>query len=141
MLLFFWPLAAILMLIPILIADFRVHMSMKKMTEAPIRGFQAVIRLIRGAEDLASVLPDTLSAEKERLKELAAKCAEVRRGSTLVTSGGSVGTGIDDAILEYLKMLFHIDYIRFDSMLESALKQRSEARAGNHGTPWTDRRN
>ena len=125
-LLFFWPLAAILMLIPILIADFRVHMSMKKMTEAPIRGFQAVIRLIRGAEDLASVLPDTLSAEKERLKELAAKCAEVRRGSTLVTSGGSVGTGIDDAILEYLKMLFHIDYIRFDSMLESALKHEQE---------------
>jgi DNA mismatch repair ATPase MutS len=40
-------------------------------------------------------------------------------GAFFVTSGGNVGTGLGDTILEYLKMFFHLDLIKFDSMVET----------------------
>ena len=47
------------------------------------------------------------------------KLSSFGRGAFLVTSSGNTGTGMGDALLEYLKILFHLDLIKFDQMIDA----------------------
>ena len=126
-LLFFFPLAGIAALIPLLIADYTVHMGMKERTLSAIRGFQAIVKLIDGADSLIRVLPEEIFSEEiKKLQEDRQVLGRFRSGAFFVTSGGSVGSGIGDAILEYVKLFFHVDLIQFDRMLESVKNQESD---------------
>ena len=119
-LLFFRPVAAVIALIPLLLVDYRVHVSMKEETKATIGGFRAVLHLMRGGEKLLPALSEThFAGERERIRSLLDRLAPVKRGSYLITSGGGVNTGILDGLLEYVKLFFHVDLIRFDAMLAS----------------------
>ncbi|MDO5702185.1 MAG: hypothetical protein Q4G47_02385 [Lachnospiraceae bacterium] len=125
--LFIYPLAAVIMLVPILAADFHVHLSMKNSERGAIRGFMAAGRLLQCGNELLRVLPgDGMEAEASKMKELISACQEIRKGSQFVMSGGSVGTGLGDALIEYVNLLFHFDHIFFDSMLERAKKHERD---------------
>ena len=93
---------------------------MKEETKATIGGFRAVLHLMRGGEKLLPALSEThFAGERERIRSLLGRLAPVKRGSYLITSGGGVNTGILDGLLEYVKLFFHVDLIRFDKMLAS----------------------
>ncbi len=119
LLLFIYPIAGIAVLIPSLFINFRIHLAMRDSSGRAVRAMQSLLQLIRQAEALAGSRFAEKAGLKEELKERVAAFSGFRRGAFLVTSGGSVGYGIADAALEYLKMFFHIDLIRFDAMLEA----------------------
>lgn len=121
------PLPALLLLIALLIADFRVHMSMKQSTLRPVSGFRAILRLLSASDAVIRADIPALSSETEELRRLSSAFRDFRKGSFFVTSGGSVGTGMDEAVLEYIKLLFHVDLIRFDHMLESVRAHESDS--------------
>ncbi len=127
-LLFVQPLAAVPGLVIVLVIDFRVHLAMKQKTRPVSRGFQAVLRLLEGARELAELLPEELMGEDaRRLKELTAAFSSFRHGSSLVATAGNVGTGFSSALLEYANLLFHADLIQYDRMLSSIGRYEAEA--------------
>ncbi|MBQ6376321.1 MAG: hypothetical protein IJJ52_01650 [Lachnospiraceae bacterium] len=119
LLLFVFPIAGIAVLIPSLFINFRIHLRMRDSSGPAVRAMQALLQLIRQAEALAGSRFAEKAGLKEELKKRVDAFSGFRRGAFLVTSGGTVGYGIADAVLEYLKMFFHIDLIRFDAMLEA----------------------
>lgn len=61
---------------------------------------------------------DIFGSYKERLRELKKGFGRFKRGVGIVMSGREGGGGIEDIILDYVRMLFHIDLIKFNSMME-----------------------
>lgn len=55
--------------------------------------------------------------DKARLKELIKLFGPVKRGSWLITN--SVSGSIADVIMDYVRMLFHVDLIKFNSSLKT----------------------
>ena len=47
-----------------------------------------------------------------------------QKGSTLVVGGNSMSGDLADVVLDYLRMLFHIDIIKFNTMLKTLRKNR-----------------
>lgn len=128
-LLFFRPLIAVIVLIPLIAFNFHIHMSMKKSSKEPLRGIDALISLINGAGELSALMTkEAFSEEKAEMEECLQVLSPFKRGAFLVTSKGSVGDGLFDAVMEYVKLLFHIDLIRYDRMIGAAKAHEAEIR-------------
>ncbi len=128
-LLFFFPLPAILLLIPVLFLDFRVHISMREKTGPYLMGFQAVLRMLRTADAFCAVRTDSPEFKEivGRLRRRRETFSRFRRGTFLVMTGGYVGTGFSDALIENLNMFFHLDLIRFNGMLAGIREHAADA--------------
>ena len=122
-LLFIVPAAGALLFIPILIINLRTYLSARDDIQLHIRSFQAVLKLLDGAKEICALNMDVLKPYQERLKKASGAFDSFRRGSFLVTSTGNVDNSLGGAIIEYIKMFFHVDLIKFDQML-SAVKGR-----------------
>lgn len=112
---------------PVLFIDFRVHLGMKKVIGESLAGFQAVLRLVQAAREMGAMPYPEMTEETEKLRRAAAAFSSFRRGSFLVMTAGSVGSGFSDAVLEYANMLFHADLIRYDAMLAAYRTHEKEA--------------
>lgn len=117
--LFVNPVAALLILLPVIAANIAVYLKQKDITGTYIKSFSCVLRLSESADQLAKCEDTVVSAYRDELRELSLRLAPFRKGAFLVTSSGNTGTGLGDALLEYLKILFHFDLIKFDQMVES----------------------
>ena len=118
-LLFVFPLAGVLLLLPALFINFFIHISQRDKTQTYIRGFSCVIKLIEAGSKIAACTDPELIPLAERAASATKALSGFKAGAFFVTSGGSVGTGLGDTLLEYLKMFFHLDLIKFDSMVET----------------------
>ena len=119
LLLFVFPLAGVLLLMPALFINFFIHISQRDKTQTYIRGFSCVIKLIDAGKQIAACTDTELVPLVERAEAATRALSGFKTGAFFVTSGGRVGTGLGDTILEYLKMFFHLDLIKFDSMVET----------------------
>lgn len=113
-LLFFIPIPAVFLLLAVLIADFSVRIRIRSTTGRQLAGISRILALIRCGKRL----------ERAGLPELAEEyrcCTEglagFARGAFVVSGSGSVDTGFTAAVLEYVKLLFHADLIKFNQML------------------------
>ena len=118
-LLFIFPLAGVLLLVPALFINFFIHINLRDKTQTYIRGFSCIIRLIRAGKKIAAIKDPELAPFAQRAEKACKALSGFETGAFFVTSGGIVGTGLGDTILEYLKMFFHLDLIKFDSMVET----------------------
>ena len=115
--LFIHPVAALAILIPVIVANIAVYLRQKDRTEVYIKSFSCVLKLAEAADKLSACDDEIVSSYRDELKNLTGKLTALRRGAFFVTTSGSNGTGLGDALLEYFKILFHIDLIKFDQMI------------------------
>ena len=125
-LLFVFPLAGVLLLLPALFINFFIHISQRDKTQTYIRGFSCVIKLIEAGSKIAACTDPELIPLAERAASATKALSGFKTGAFFVTSGGSVGTELGDTLLEYLKMFFHLDLIKFDSMVETFAGHETE---------------
>ncbi|MBQ6386138.1 MAG: hypothetical protein IJJ38_08230 [Lachnospiraceae bacterium] len=126
-LLFVYPPAAVVLLVLSLVLNFRIHLRMREVSGEAVRGFQCVLRLLEAADRLRKLPLSEVNGMREEMDRIVSSFSDFRRGSFWVARGGSVGTGLADAVLEYIKMFFHVDLIRFDVMLKEYRKRREDA--------------
>ena len=126
-LLFVYPPAAVVLLVLSLVLNFRIHLRMREVSGEAVRGFQCVLRLLEAADRLRKLPLSEVNGMREEMDMIVSSFSDFRRGSFWVARGGSVGTGLADAVLEYIKMFFHVDLIRFDVMLKEYRKRREDA--------------
>ena len=124
-LMFFYPLPAVIALTVLLFMDYQLHIGMKEKTSASLKGFHTILRLMDAAEKISLLSDPALNSQKEELKEILGRFRAFRRGSFLLMSAGAVGTGLGDAVLEYICLFFHPDLILYDRML-SLMKMHGE---------------
>lgn len=81
--------------------------------------FMYMIRMLDGAKELEKNSMDKVQPYLDRLKEITRTFADFERGSFLVFFDTKKGAGsFWDMGLDYVRMLFHFDLIKFDSMVK-----------------------
>ncbi|MDO4408527.1 MAG: hypothetical protein Q4C16_06260 [Eubacteriales bacterium] len=79
--------------------------------------FNYILRLLDCAQELEKAGCPVFAEDTKKIPELMKAFSSFRRGSSLLL--GSVGGGADPLglLLEYIRILFHLDLIKFNSML------------------------
>ncbi len=91
----------------------------KREIEPYIVSFRYLLRMIWAAEKLAGTDVPVLSEESGKLRQLASSLRHFRRGAFLLVLNSQSATSGNpaDVILDYLRMFFHLDLLKFNSML------------------------
>lgn len=86
-----------------------------------------LLRMMRCADEVIAVSCPVLNGETKCLRDLKPVFTGFRRGSGVVLSGSSVSDGNPlDIVMDYIRILFHLDLIRFNSMLALVREHQKE---------------
>lgn len=89
--------------------------------------FMYIIRVLEGAKSLVKKDIPEIKPYLERLKEITKMFEDFERGSFIVFFDTRSGQGsFWDIILDYFRMMFHVDLIKFDSMAKKVKARRKE---------------
>lgn len=106
------------------------YFKVKKEIEPYITSLAYISRLIRIAEDAAGILPKECEGEKKNLLEAGKQLKKSQKGSYWLYSLSYNNTGNPfDVLLDYIRMIFHLDLISFNNMLREILLHRAEVDA------------
>ena len=118
-----------------LLASFAFNMityfRVKREIEPYLSTFRYVLRLLECGKRLSAESFPFYDAEKEKMKEIYRSFAGFTRGSSILlrdSAGISSGNPLD-LLLDYLCILFHIDLIKFGSMLKDLRGKAEETDA------------
>ena len=92
------------------------YMKRKQEIEPYYRVMISVIRLLNSCEVLENAKIEEIKAYTEQLTQMQKHFASFKKGFRLIASVKPTGD-LADMILDYVRMLFHVDLIKFNSML------------------------
>ena len=101
------------------------YYSCKAKIENYLTVFSYIFRLLDNAKELVRMDFPELKEYTKRLKQDITHFAKIKRGAFLVAPKSGNGDLLD-FVLDYVRMLFHVDIIKFNSMLNFFKKNRSE---------------
>ncbi|MGI6020585.1 MAG: MutS-related protein [Lachnospiraceae bacterium] len=127
-LLFVFPAAAVIFFIILAAADLIIHVKNNSGINRYIKAFSCILKYLDTAQNFVKLKIDVLEPYSEKLEACLEQFSKMRRGSFLVTSSGSMGTGIGSAVLSYLNIFFHFDVLKYDQMLEEYLRNKESCR-------------
>lgn len=119
----------LVMLVCILIYNNVTYFKVQKEIEPYIVSFAYVFRLLDAVDGLKGHQMDVLKSELDELRNYRSTMKLFKAGSYLVMSGarmtGSAGSPLD-MLLDFFRMGFHLDLIKFNQMLSEVRKHISE---------------
>lgn len=99
------------------------YFACKAKIEKFLTVFAYILRLLHHAEAITRLDMPEIAAYQAGLREELKEYRKFRRGAGILTS--SSGTGdMMQALLDYVRMLFHVDLIKYNSMLSIFKKKR-----------------
>ena len=129
-LIFIKPVIGIIALVVMIAVNIALYFRFK----APIEPYFNCIKYLASmviagdkAKDVLKGAGDVFDADKEELERLVKTFAQIRRGSFLITN--SVSGSLVDVIMDYIRMLFHVDLIKFHSMHKFCSQHAEDIRA------------
>lgn len=115
--LIFVPALGIVGILVLMIYNMILHTKEMGKMEAYLRCFQCILNMCAAAAALEKAAIPEIETYTRKLSAARKGLANFSRGSFLVTSKGSVSMDIGTGMMEYANMLFHLDKIKFNSML------------------------
>ncbi len=118
----------LLMLVCILIYNNVSYFKVKEEIEPYVTSFSYVFRLLEAVKNLKAYERDVLKEEFNILRGSSSGMNRFKRGSFILMSSGRMsGSGNPlDMILDFLRMGFHLDLIKFNQMLEQVRSHISD---------------
>lgn len=89
-------------------------------------GFRSVMQLIGCADALEKAGISELSEYTKRLKDCKKALGSFRKGSFIVVNHDGMETGPEAVMLDYIRMMTHIDLIKFNSMMKAMREHQKE---------------
>lgn len=83
-----------------------------------------ILKVLNSTKKVASLDIPEIKQYTDSLKTSDQSFQKFKSGSFFVVGGRDMGGNITDFILDYLRMLFHVDLIKFDSMLQELRKNK-----------------
>lgn len=115
-----------LLLLVILGTNMVSYFQYKKEMEPYLTSFSYILRMLRSVKKMEGLQTEAFRAEKEALTRYRMSMERFRKGSGILmgsTGGKHAGNPIE-ILLDYIRMIFHIDLIRFNIMLKEVKKHR-----------------
>lgn len=98
----------------------------KKEVMPYITTFSYLLRLLNSVKEFEKLNLDILSEDTKEMVTCRENCSKFSKGSYMVTSMGNSGSNPLEIIGDYVKMIFHIDLIKFNQMLIEAKKHKKD---------------
>ena len=118
----------LLLLVCILIYNNITYFRVKSEIDPYIVSFAYIFRLLDAAKGIRLQKSEIFQGEMEQLKKSSAAMGSFKRGSMLIMSQGRMsGSGNPlDMLLDFFRMGFHLDLIKFNQMLSQIRKHIKE---------------
>ena len=119
-LIFVNPVIGILAIVVMFAVNIGTYFKYKASVEGYFMCFKYIVRMISAAGSIIKLagrdtaVPAAMAELTAKLDEYAQELAPLKRGSWLLTN--SVSGSLVDVVMDYVRMLFHVDIIRFNSM-------------------------
>lgn len=102
------------------------YLKVKEEINRYLGGFRSVMQLIGCADTLEKAGISELSEYTKRLKDCKKALGSFRKGSFLVVNHDGMETGPEAVMLDYIRMMTHIDLIKFNSMMKAMREHQKE---------------
>lgn len=114
------PSKGILLLVGLMLYNMFGYFAEKKEIDPYITSFAYIMKLMDAAHKVENIRLDELKEEMDVLRAHRKNLSSFKRGSFwLMSSGRMSGSGNPlDILLDYVRMIVHLDLIKFNSMLE-----------------------
>lgn len=121
-----WPEIMVLVTAILLACNVVTYYQSKAELDPAIRLFSFIVRMVGQCENVASVRINGLEKYQQELQDLTKCFHKFCRGSRLVAGGRQMGGDILDSVMDYVRMLFHVDLIKVAFMEIEIQKYQSE---------------
>ena len=91
-----------------------------------ITSFRYLFRILNEIDELKKINTVCIEDEIKKLESLQKKFGNFTRFSYLIMSNSRMSGGMMELGLDYIRMFFHLDIIKFNSMLSEVFKYRQE---------------
>ena len=119
-LIFINPVLGIIALVVMFAVNIATYFRFKAKIESYFQCFKYIVKMLSAAGKIVKEYDgeESLSENIEDLRRDIKKLAALKKGSWLITN--SVSGSLTDVILDYVRMLFHVDIIKFNNMKKIA---------------------
>lgn len=91
-----------------------------------LRLFSFIVRMVAQCENVATVSLTGLEKYQQELLDLTKCFRKFCRGSYLIEGGRKMGGDIMDSLMDYVRMLFHVDLIKIGTMIIEVRKYQKQ---------------
>lgn len=119
------PNPGVYVFLAVCVFNIATYMGMKQEIESYLTCFRCVMQLLQAQKNLKKLNIPELSSYVEQGESYAKKLSGFQRGSNLVIDRSSTGGGIEGMAMDYIRMLTHVDLIKFRDMMK-AMKEHQE---------------
>ncbi|MCR5747514.1 MAG: hypothetical protein K6G03_07380 [Lachnospiraceae bacterium] len=120
------PTLGLMIFLAVLILNISTYFKRKAEIADHLACFTYLIRSHRAAKAMLLVKDDEEKEYRKQLKASVGILSGVVRGGFLVTGGKGLTGGMINMLLDYLRIFFHLDLIRFNSMQKEVLSDRED---------------
>lgn len=110
----------------VLIYNLTTYFRIKAQIDPYITSFRYIFRVLREIEEIRKCKHEVIRDEVEELSQLYHVFDRFSRFSYLIMSPGRMSGDVIEIGLDYIRMFFHLDIIKFNSMLSEVNKHRDE---------------
>lgn len=113
------PTVGIFAFIAVLAYNIISYYRQKGEIENYFSSFIYLVNVIRMAQVVEKSLPEGLLSYQKQIKEINSKLNSLKKGMFLISD--NIDGSIIEIVMDYVRMLFHVDIIKFNSMLKKTL--------------------
>lgn len=116
----------ILLLVVIIGRNIVTYFKSKNEIDPYITSFAYILRLIKNVEKMEKLSARAFEKEREELKNCRKNLGKFKTGSSIVMSSSRMNASNNplEIILDYVRMVFHLDLIKFNLMLTEVRKHK-----------------
>lgn len=108
------------------VVNIGAYMTQKQEVDAYLSSFRNVLQLLEAYKKLEKLKIPELEAAMARGIPAQKRLAGFQKRSSLVIDRSSTGGGLEGMLMDYIRMLTHIDLIKFQDMMKSMKENRKE---------------
>ena len=118
----------LILLLAVIVLNIAAYSQEKKKIQESLSCIRYLLRMKRAAEKILSLKTDLPGEDLAALSKICGSLSGFSRGSFWVTTGSGAGNP-QDAVLDYIRMIFHIDLIQFAKMVNEVRSHRKDVDA------------
>ena len=120
------PNPGVFLFLLVCVVNIGAYMTQKQEVDAYLSSFRNVFQLLEAYKKLEKLKIPELEAAMARGIPAQKKLAGFQKRSSLVIDRSSTGGGLEGMLMDYIRMLTHIDLIKFQDMMKSMKENQKE---------------
>lgn len=123
---FVWPSVMVLVFIAVVVYNVYSYYKDKAMIEPYIQLFGFIVRTVDQSKEIVKIRVPGLDKYMDKLDECIKSFKKFCKKSSLIAGGGQMSGDLLDSLMDYVRMLVHVDIIKICTMVSEAKKCSDE---------------